>query len=222
MVPLVTPARRATSSSLAAAKPRSTKTSSAAATISSGRASLRRRHRGERGLRTVAFLGAATRGITTPKLVTERSVTKPGSLVPSSPPVEEDQACHGGHRAHLAQQRHDLTSMVGGVVHSVVKHLAEGVLVLPSGGGLHGSRLLQLPLGQPPEEPRPLRFDLLPPRSHVRAGAQVLALGDRRVRLLEPAVEPEVLRPDDVRQCAVDAAMTALQVALVQPRRQGI
>src|SRR2546426_11887362 len=45
-VPLVTPALRATSSSFVAAKPRSTNTWRAAATISAGRAALRRRQRG--------------------------------------------------------------------------------------------------------------------------------------------------------------------------------
>src|SRR2546422_11329376 len=45
-VPLVTPALRATSSSFVAAKPRSTNTWRAAATISAGRAAFRRRQRG--------------------------------------------------------------------------------------------------------------------------------------------------------------------------------
>src|SRR5882762_5570971 len=127
MVPLVTPARRATSSSLAAAKPRSTNTSSAAATISSGRASLRRRQRGERDRRTAVFFATATRGIRAPELVTERSVTKPGSPTQSRASIKHDQTRIGGHRSHLPQQRHDLAAMVRGMIYSVEQHLAQRV-----------------------------------------------------------------------------------------------
>src|SRR5213076_2727081 len=74
MVPLGTPARRAMSSSLVAANPRSAKTSSAALTISSGRASLRRRQRGFAGFGR--FVAVRMRGR---NLVTKRSVSKVGS-----------------------------------------------------------------------------------------------------------------------------------------------
>src|SRR6266566_1191491 len=124
MVPLVTPARRATSSSLVAAKPRSEKTSRAAARISSGRASLRRCQRGraardERRLTAVAGIGS-------PKLLTEQSVSNfrfpPGS---TPQPVEADQVRVRRGPAQLAQQDHDLAAMVRGMIDEMAKHLTE-------------------------------------------------------------------------------------------------
>src|SRR2546427_1018494 len=107
MVPLVTPARRATSSSLVAAKPRSEKTSRAAARISSGRASLRRCQRGraardERRLTAVAGIGA-------PKLITEQAVRKFKFPPWSTPqPGETDQVRIRRGPAQLGEQNHHL------------------------------------------------------------------------------------------------------------------
>src|SRR6266850_2581164 len=170
MVPLVTPARRATSSSLVAAKPRSTKTSSAAATISSGRAFLRRCQRG--------FFGTAVRGIEAPELVTERSVSNSGSPPPSSPAVEEDQPRHRRRDAHLAQQRHDLAPVIRRVIDGVPKHLPEGVPVFTAGRRLHATRLVQPIVAELRQKGPPLRVDLLPPGPDLRRRVQVLALGD--------------------------------------------
>src|SRR5438045_4281454 len=158
MVPLVTPARRATSSSLVAAKPRSPKTSGAAATISSGRAVLRRCQRGFFGL-----LGTAIRGIEAPELVTERSVSNQGCPPPSSPAVEENQPRHRGRDAQLAQQRHDLPPVIRRVVDGVAKHLPERVPEFASGRRVHGPRLVQPIVAELTQEPPPLRLDVLPP-----------------------------------------------------------
>src|SRR6266850_5990249 len=168
MVPLVTPARRATSSSLVAAKPRSTKTSSAAATISSGRAFLRRCQRG--------FFGTAVRGIEAPELVTERSVSNSGSPPPSSPAVEEDQPRHRRRDAHLAQQRHDLAAVIRRVIDGVAKHLPERMPVFASGRRLHGTGLVQPIVAELCQEPPPLRLDRLPADPDLRGRVQVFSL----------------------------------------------
>src|SRR5882672_341986 len=175
MVPLVTPARRATSSSLVAAKPRSTKTSSAAATISSGRAFLRRCQRG--------FFGTAVRGIQAPELVTERSVSNSGSPPPSSPAVVENQPRHRRRDAHLAQQGYDLPPVIRRVIDGVAKHLPQGVPVLSAGRRLHSPRLVHPIVAELRQKRPPLCLDLLPPRPHLRGRVQVLALGDRGVGL---------------------------------------
>src|SRR5258706_365752 len=141
MVPLVTPARRATSSSL-------------------GRAFLRRCQRG--------FFGTAVRGIEAPELVTERSVSNSGSPPPSSPAVVENQPRHRRRDAHLAQQRHDLSPVIRRVIDAVAKHLPECVTVLAAGRRLHTTRLVQLSVAELRQKPPPFRLDLLPPRPHVR------------------------------------------------------
>src|SRR6266705_3320016 len=158
MVPLVTPARRATSSSFVAAKPRSAKTSSAALMISSGRASFRRRQRGF----------TSVRGMQAPKLITERSVSNFRFPLASTPPaVVQDEIGTRRRGAQLAQQRHDLAAVIGRVVDEVAKHLAEAVDVLPAAGRLYDSRLVESRLGQPRGERPPLRLDCLPPPARV-------------------------------------------------------
>src|ERR1051325_7621251 len=230
-VPLVTPARRATSSSLAAATPRSTNTSSAAATISPGRASLRRCQRGGRA----RFDGVtALLTMIPPDLVTERSVSKSGSPRSSRGPVryravgtnliqfnelaaiEENQP--GGRRGEpqLAQQCHQLAAVIRGVVHDVAKHLAECVHILAAARGSDGHGLRQAGLVEPRQERQPLRFDGFPPGARRGQSREVFALGDRGIRPAEPAVEPQLFRPDDVAHRAVQPAMTALQVANVR------
>src|SRR5207249_10936654 len=103
------------SSSLVAANPRSAKTSSAALTISSGRASLRRRQRGFAGFGR--FVAVRMRGR---NLVTKRSVSKvvpslvqPGVLLPSGfLAVVQDEVRTWRRRSKLAQERHDLAMIV--------------------------------------------------------------------------------------------------------------
>src|SRR5439155_24754995 len=61
----------------------------------------------------------------------------------------------------------------------------------------------------------PLRFDGLPPPPHLSERLQISALWNGRVRLPQPAMQPELLGPHDVAQRAVNPAVAALQVAKV-------
>src|SRR2546426_4761603 len=54
---------------------------------------------------------------------------------------------------------------------------------------------------------------LFPACPHFGERRQVLPLRDGRLRLAQPAGEPQVLGPHDVTQRAVDPAVAALQVA---------
>src|SRR6185437_11444431 len=168
MVPLVTPARRATSSSLVAAKPRSANTSSAAVTISSGRASLRRRHRGCARVRALERLVRVR--------ISGKSYLLNGQLVKRVPmplryelrrlPVVENEVGARRLMAQLAQERHDLAAMVGRVVDKVPKHLAEGVNVFSTAGRLYELRLLQPSGWEGRQESPPLCLDRLPAIPH--------------------------------------------------------
>src|ERR1041385_4295704 len=230
-VPLVTPARRATSARLAGAKPRSTNTSSAAATISPGRASLRRCQRGGRA----RFDGVtALLTMLPPDLVTERSVSKSGSPRSSRgrvsywgvgtnliqfnelAAIEDDQPGGGRGEPQLAQQCHQLAAVIRGVVHDVAKHLAEGVHILAAARRSHRHGLRQARLVEPGEERQALRFDGFPPGARRGQGGGGFPLRDRGIRPAEPAVEPQLFRPDDVAHRAVQPAMTALQVANIR------
>lgn len=103
--------------------------------------------------------------------------------------------------------------MVGGVVDEVAKHLPERVDVFPTAGRLYEPRLVEPSLGHPGEKRAPLRLDRFPAAPHLSQRLQVGALRDGGVRLPDPAVQPQLLGPDDVRQRAVNAAVAAFQVA---------
>src|SRR5438128_5009524 len=106
--------------------------------------------------------------------------------------------------------------MIARVIDRVAKHLAERVHMLPTGTRLHYHRLVQAPLAEPREERLALRFDCLPPRARRGERRQVPALQERRIGVPEPAVEPELFRPHDVAQRAVESAVAALQVAEIR------
>src|SRR5438552_90320 len=221
MVPLVTPARRAMSSSLVAAKPRSEKTSRAAARISSGRASLRRCQRGraareERRLTAVAGIGGLQ------KLLTERSVSNFRFPPGSTPlPIKSDQIGVRSRNAQLAQKDDDLAAMVGGVIDEMPEHLPERMNVFATGGRLYDARLGEPNIVQIGYEGRPLPLDLLPPAPHVRQRAEVGSLRHRRIGLPQPPVQPQLLRPHDMGERAMNAAEAAFQIAEVLLLRQG-
>src|SRR5882762_8209570 len=206
MVPLVTPARRATSSSFVAAKPRSAKTSSAALMISSGRASFRRR---QRGLAVACDMNA-------PMLLTERSVSNKSDRQTSTPPaVVQDEVGTRRRSAQLAQERHDLAAVVGRMVDEVAKHLAETVDVFPAAGRLYDLRVVESRFRHPGQKPGPVSLDFFPPATDVGEGRQILPLRHHRIGLAQPAVQPQLLGPDDVTQGTVNPAVAALQVAEV-------
>src|SRR5258705_13992182 len=76
-------------------------------------------------------------------------------------PIEHDQPRRGRRRAHLAEQRDELSPVIARMIDRVAKHLAERVPVLPAGTRLHPHRLVQAPVGEPREERRALGFDSL-------------------------------------------------------------
>src|SRR6266545_2080844 len=160
-----------------------------------------------------AGFGEGTRHLWSPKLLTERSVSKTGSRAESTPPsVVENEIGAGRRRSKLTQKRHDLAAMIGGMVDEVTKHLTERVEVFPAGGWLDEPRLIQPTLAQLSHEPAPLCLDCLPPITHLGERLQVRTLRDRGIWFLQPAMQPQLLGPHDVRQCAVNAAVAALQI----------
>src|SRR5437660_3156087 len=172
------------SSSLVAANPRSAKTSRAALMISSGRASLRRRHRGRTRRRLgLRGLRVAVPGISAPKLLTERSVSNFGFPPPSSPPtIIENEISAGRRGAQLPQERYDLTTVIRGMVDEMTKHLPEAVHVLPTAGGFYEPSVVQTGVGERRDKSPPLRFDFLPAGAHIRQRTKVRALRCSRVR----------------------------------------
>src|SRR5436309_5006869 len=106
--------------------------------------------------------------------------------------------------------------MIARMIDRVAKHLAERVHMLPTGTRLHYRRLVQAPLVEPREERLALCFDRLPPRARRGERRKVPALQDRRIGLPEPAVEPQLFRPHELAQRAVESAVAALQVAEVR------
>src|SRR5437016_14680747 len=102
------------------------------------------------------------------------------------------------------------------MIDRVAKHLAECVQILAAGTRLYRHGLVQAPFREPGKERLALRFDCLPARAGGGEGRQVPALWDRGIRLREPAVEPQLFRPHDMAQRAVESAVTALQVAEVR------
>src|SRR5947207_4933959 len=133
------------SSSLVAAKPRSAKTSRAAAMISSGRASLRRRHRGRMRSRLgLRGLRVAVLGISAPKLLTERSVSNFGFPPPSTPPpIIENEIGAGRRDAQLPQERYNLATMIRRMVNEMPKHLPEAMHVFPAAGRFYEPSIIQ-------------------------------------------------------------------------------
>src|SRR6267378_553651 len=211
MVPLVTPARRATSSSFVAAKPRSAKTSSAALMISSGRASFRRR---QRGLAVACDMCA-------PMLLTERSVSNKSDRQTSTPPaVIQDEVGTRRRGAELAQERHDLAAVVGRMVDEMAKHLPVCMNVFPTAGRLYESRLLQPVLREPAQKAAPLRLDRFPAPADVRQRFQIGPLWNGGIGLPHPAMQPQLLGPDDVGERSVNPAVAALQIPEVLLLRQ--
>src|SRR5690349_19874539 len=105
--------------------------------------------------------------------------------------------------------------MVGGVVDEMAKHLAEGVHVFAAGGRLYQPRVVEPVLAQPGHEVPPLRLHRLPARAHLGQGFEVGTLRDGGIRSLQPAMQPQLLRPPDVAERAVNPAVAALQVAEV-------
>src|SRR2546426_12010015 len=79
----------------------------------------------------------------------------------------------------------------------VAKQLAEGVHVLTARAGLHRPRVVQPRLAQDAEERRALALHLLPALLRRRECREIPPLRHGRVRLAEPAVEPQLLGPDE-------------------------
>src|SRR5215831_12210147 len=100
------------------------------------------------------------------------------------------------------------------------EHLAEGVHVFAAGRRLYDARLCQAGVGPTGHERGPLALDLLPPTPHLCQGMQVVALCNGGIRPSQPAMQPQLLGPDDMSECTVDAAEAALQVAEVLLVRQ--
>src|SRR3989454_6609782 len=130
--------------------------------------------------------------------------------------IERDQPGSRRRRAHLAEQRDELPPVIARMIDRVAKHLAECVQILAAGTRLYRHGLVQAPFREPGKERVALRFDCLPARARGGEGRQVPALWDRGIRLREPAVEPQLFRPHDMAQRAVESAVTALQVAEVR------
>src|SRR2546430_14440683 len=105
----------------------------------------------------------------------------------------------------LPQQRHELAPMIARMVDRVTKHLTEAVHIPTAGTRAYRHGLVQTPLAQPREERGALGFDGLPARARRGERRQVPALRHRGIGLREPAVEPQLFRPHDVAQRAVES-----------------
>src|SRR6266700_1260049 len=115
--------------------------------------------------------------------------------------------------AQLAEERDDLATMIGGMVDEMAKHLPERVYVFAAAGRLYQPCVIEPILAQPGHEPPPLHLDRLPAPAHLGQRFEVGALGDGGIRSLQPAMQPQLLRPHDVGERAVNPAVAALQVA---------
>ena len=101
------------------------------------------------------------------------------------------------------------------MVYDVTKHLPEGVDVFPTAGRLYEPSLIESGIRQCADEGPPLRVDCLPAARRRGERAQVGPLGNGRIGLPHPAMQPELFGPDDVAEGAVNPAVAALQVAEV-------
>src|SRR5437016_11204470 len=106
--------------------------------------------------------------------------------------------------------------MIARMVDRVAKHLAEAVHILTAGTRAYCHGLVQPPLAEPREERGALGFDGLPARARRGERRQVPALRRRGIRFPEPAVEPQLFRPHDVAQRAVEAPVAALEVSEIR------
>src|SRR6267378_27364 len=131
------------------------------------------------------------------------------------PAVVQDEVGTRRRGAQLAQERHDLAAVVGRMVDEVAKHLAETVEVFPAAGRLYDLRVVESRLRHPGHKPAPVRLDFFPPAPDVGERRQILPLRHQRIGLAQPAVQPQLLGPDDVTQGTVNPAVAALQVAEV-------
>src|SRR5262245_7127942 len=104
--------------------------------------------------------------------------------------------------------------MIGRVIDHMLDHL-------PIGSGMASrprsrrQRLLQLTIIEGSEELTHLVADVFPKGSKL--GERVQLVGGRRASLVLalPAAEPTPLHPDNMRECAMNAAMAALQVSSI-------
>ena len=85
--------------------------------------------------------------------------------------------------------------------------------VFPAARGLDEPRLLEPPFGERSDESRPLSLDGLPAPPHVDQRTQIPSLRDGGIGLARPAVQPQLLGPDDVSDGAVNPLVAAFQIA---------
>src|SRR5947207_8388428 len=110
--------------------------------------------------------------------------------------------------------------MIRRMIDEVAKHLAERVDVFPAAGRPYDALLVETPGGRCGKKRAPLRFDAVPPLPDGRERAQVGSLWNRGVRFADPAMQPQLFRPHDVRERAMDPAVTTLEIAEILLVRQ--
>src|SRR5262245_37102171 len=85
---------------------------------------------------------------------------------------------------------------------------------------LDETRLLEPRFSERRDEARPLALAGPPTLPHVAQRTQIPALRDYGIGLAHPAVQPQLLGPDNVREGTVKPLITALQIAEIVFFRQ--
>src|SRR6266566_4813922 len=98
------------------------------------------------------------------------------------------------------------------MVDEMAKHLPVCMNVFPTAGRLYEPRLLEPARAELVDKTAPLCLDRFPTSADVSQRLQIGSLWNGGIGFADPAMQPQVLGPHDMRERPMNPAVAALQV----------